>query len=125
VFVIIDIDGLLQAIKLQSGATTDRPIETDSRVQATSVAIDRIHIQPVLYGSSKVEEGKLAAPINLQNQSLNKSIMTCIINVEFCKIAVFTHWGVLGPSCRLPTASPGRWIGGRPPDMVASCDLSG
>ena len=31
----------------------------------------------------------------------------------------------LGPSCRLPTASPGRWIGGRPPDMVASCDLSG
>ena len=30
-----------------------------------------------------------------------------------------------GPSCRLPTASPGRWIGGRPPDMVASCDLSG
>ena len=30
----------------------------------------------------------------------------------------------LGPSCRLPTASPGRWIGGRPPDMVASCDLS-
>jgi len=28
-------------------------------------------------------------------------------------------------SCRLPTASPGRWIGGRPPDMVASCDLSG
>ena len=32
---------------------------------------------------------------------------------------------VLGPSCRLPTASPGRWIGGRPPDIVASCDLSG
>ena len=32
---------------------------------------------------------------------------------------------LLGPSCRLPTASPGRWIGGRPPDMVASCDLSG
>ena len=32
---------------------------------------------------------------------------------------------MLGPSCRLPTASPGRWIGGRPPDMVASCDLSG
>jgi len=93
VFVIIDIDGLLQAIKLQSGATTDRPIETGSRVQATSVAIDRIHIQPVLYGSSKVEEGKLAAAINLQNQSLNKSIMTCIINVEFYKIAVFTHWG--------------------------------
>ena len=30
-----------------------------------------------------------------------------------------------GPSCRLPTASPGRWIGGRPPDMVASCNLSG
>ena len=28
-------------------------------------------------------------------------------------------------SCRLPTESPGRWIGGRPPDMVASCDLSG
>jgi len=31
----------------------------------------------------------------------------------------------INPSCRLPTASPGRWIGGRPPDMVASCDLSG
>ena len=31
---------------------------------------------------------------------------------------------VLGPSCRLLTASPGRWIGGRPPDMVAICDLS-
>jgi len=32
---------------------------------------------------------------------------------------------LLGPSCRLPTASPGRWIGGRPPDVVTSCDLSG
>ena len=34
-------------------------------------------------------------------------------------------WYLLGPSCRLTTASRGRWIGGRPPDMVASCDLSG
>ena len=32
---------------------------------------------------------------------------------------------MLGPSCKLPTAFPGRWIEGRPPDMVASCGLSG
>jgi len=43
-------------------------------------------------------------------------------------LAAAKYWSItisLGPSCRLPTASPGRWIGGRPPDMVASCDLSG
>ena len=43
----------------------------------------------------------------------------CAFSTEMCGSI-----GQLGPSCRLPTASPGRWIGGRPPDMVASCDLS-
>ena len=29
----------------------------------------------------------------------------------------------LGPFCRLPAASPRWWIGERPPDMAASCDI--
>jgi len=40
-------------------------------------------------------------------------------------VLVLLHLLRLGPSCRQPTASPGQWIGGRPPDMVASSDLSG
>jgi len=64
----------------------------------------------------------------------NKEAVTvarALVEQVFCRygmpFALLSDRGArpLGPSCRLPTASPGRWIGGRPPDMVASCDLSG
>ena len=58
---------------------------------------------------------------------LDSFLITVFFDNTICHLLpIFTKFCMqLGPSCRLPTASPGRWIGGRPPDMVASCDLSG
>jgi len=55
---------------------------------------------------------------------LNQPQVNILVNIQenpTSNIWELQDWA----SCRLPTASPGRWIGGRPPDMVASCDLSG
>jgi len=69
--------------------------------------------------------GLFLQPWGLHSISILKKQFKLVLTKFYITLVLVGAKLQLGPSCRLPTASPGRWIGGRPPDMVASCDLSG